>query len=104
MQIPTSYWRNEKVNAERIEQFLPPLPNKLPFHPAERRVALIETLVEQNPMFSQNLQYLASEIFTNILADAIKDGGDDILSETDDDGFQPVSLDGRLDEENGADS
>ena len=89
-EVPGSYWDDKEVNTERVKKLLPPLPRRIPFHPVERKAAILNQIAEENPKFQQELTSLAAEVVKKIVAGAL-------IREVDADGFQPESLDGNLD-------
>jgi hypothetical protein len=80
VKIPDNFWDRKQDNSRRIENLLPPLPSLNRFHPLERKLAVIETLTNDNPQFGNEIQLLASQLFSKILAGA--------LDSVDDNNFQ----------------
>lgn len=91
-EIPTNYFDNTELNAERLINGFPPVPNKDIRIGQEQMLALIDAVKRESADFSYGLETFFSNYTDSVIGKAL-DAADEV-AEYDDAGFQPEPMDG----------
>lgn len=96
IEVPPEYWDDTDENEARLAAWIPPLRQKNPDNPIEKRAAIVNTLLDQNPIFASKFRAVFSDAVAALMDTAIAQGIKE-SEDTDDAGFQPNNVGGDLD-------